>query len=166
MSGRGNVLPKNPLIALTAIRLSTFGLSAVGICSSAKTEKQTKYSFLLPKVSDKGARTRGPRPRKTTKPVVAPTTTSLEVPRSAAISPMPGVNMLEASGERTRCTISIYSIGSVNDQMPLTGHEGYYSHIDHLTSLGPVSGILIVLFGEIDDLNIYQRKTSFKARIP
>lgn len=95
------VLPKNPLIALTAIRLSTFGLSAVGICRRAKIEKQTKYSFLLPKVSDSGARMRGPRPRKTTKPVVAPTTTSLEVPRSAAISSMPGVNILDASGERT-----------------------------------------------------------------
>ncbi len=96
-----SVLPKNPLIALTAIRLSTFGLSAVGICRSAKIEKQIKYSFLLPKVSDSGARMRGPRPRKTTKPVVAPTTTSLEVPRSAAISSMPGVNILDASGERT-----------------------------------------------------------------
>jgi len=95
------VLPKNPLTVLTAIRVSTFGLKAVGICNNANIEKQTRYSFRLPNVSDSGAKIKGPIPRKTTKPVVAPTIFSLEVPRSFAISPMPGVNMLDAKGEST-----------------------------------------------------------------
>jgi hypothetical protein len=34
-----NSLPNNPLIALTPISVPTFGLNAVGICSSVKTEK-------------------------------------------------------------------------------------------------------------------------------
>lgn len=72
-------------MVLTAIKLSTFGLNAVGICNNAKIEKQVRYSFLLPNVSDSGAKINGPMPRKTTKPVVAPTTISPEVPRSSAI---------------------------------------------------------------------------------
>ena len=40
-------------------------------------------------------------PRKTTKPVVAPTTMSPVVFRSSAIWAMPGVNIEEAKGERT-----------------------------------------------------------------
>jgi len=44
---------------------------------------------------------RGPIPRKTTKLVVAPTTVSLVVPKSSAISPIPGVNIEDARGERT-----------------------------------------------------------------
>lgn len=95
------ILPKKPLIVLTAIKVPKFGLKAVGICNIAKVEKQYKYSFRRPKVSESGANTRGPNPKKTTKPVVAPTTTSADVPRSLAISPIPGVNMLEAKGERT-----------------------------------------------------------------
>ena len=95
------ILPKKPLIVLTAIKHATFGLRAVGTCNIAKIEKQTRYNFRRPKVSDSGARIKGPRPRKTTKPVVAPTITSGVVPRSLAISPMPGVNMLDANGERT-----------------------------------------------------------------
>ena len=94
-------LPKNPLTVLTAIKDSTFGLNAVGICSRAKIEKQARYSVRLPKVSESGARIRGPMPRKMTKPVVAPTTMLSLVLRSCAISDIPGVNMLEASGERT-----------------------------------------------------------------
>lgn len=96
-----NILPKNPLTVLTAIRVSAFGLKAVGICNNANIEKQTRYSFRLPNVSDSGAKIKGPIPRKTTKPVVAPTIVSLEVPRSFAISPIPGVNMLDAKGEST-----------------------------------------------------------------
>ena len=37
-----HVLPKNPLTVLTAIKLSTFGLRAVGIWSRAKMEKQLR----------------------------------------------------------------------------------------------------------------------------
>lgn len=96
-----DVLPKKPLIVLTAIKHATLGLNAVGICSKAKIEKHTRYSDRLPKVSDRGARTSGPIPRKTTKPVVAPTTISSVVFRSVAISAIPGVNMEDASGERT-----------------------------------------------------------------
>lgn len=44
---------------------------------------------------------RGPIPRKTTKPVVAPTIMSVDVPRSSAIWAIPGVNIEEAKGERT-----------------------------------------------------------------
>lgn len=94
-------LPKNPLIVRTAIKDSTFGLNAVGICSKAKMEKHTRYSIRLPNVSESGARIRGPMPRKTTNPVVAPTTVLALVLRSVAISEMPGVNMLEARGDRT-----------------------------------------------------------------
>ena len=96
-----SILPKNPLNVLTAIKLSAFGLKAVGICSKAKIEKQAKYNFLRPNVSDSGARMRGPRPRKTTKPVVAPTMMAVDVPRSSAIWASPGVNIEEARGERT-----------------------------------------------------------------
>ena len=94
-------LPKNPLIVLTAIKDSTFGLNAVGICKRAKTVKQTRYNFRRPKISEIGARASGPRPRKTTKPAVAPTIVVSSVLRSAAISDMPGVNMLEARGDKT-----------------------------------------------------------------
>ena len=79
-----------------------FGLKAVGTCRIAKIEKQTRYNLLLPKVSDSGARIRGPTPRKTTKPVVAPTTALEELLRSEAICSMPGVNMELARGLRTR----------------------------------------------------------------
>ena len=44
---------------------------------------------------------RGPIPRKTTKPVVAPTMMSVDVPRSSAIWAIPGVNIEEAKGEST-----------------------------------------------------------------
>ena len=47
---------------------------------------------------------RGPIPRKTTKPVVAPTMMSVDVPRSSAIWAIPGVNIEEAKGERTNWT--------------------------------------------------------------
>ena len=88
-------------MVLTPIKASTLGLNAVGICSRAKIEKQARYNFRLPNVSESGARTRGPMPRKMTKPVVAPTTVLSLVLRSFAISDKPGVNMLEARGDRT-----------------------------------------------------------------
>jgi len=61
------------------IKVAISGLKAVGICKRANIEKQTMYSRRLPKVSDKGARIKGPMPRKTTKPVVAPITFSDDV---------------------------------------------------------------------------------------
>ncbi len=59
------------------------------------------YSFLRPKVSLNGANTRGPIPKQTTKPVVAPTTEAASVERSSAIWEMPGVNIEEARGDKT-----------------------------------------------------------------
>lgn len=99
---QSDLLPKNPLIVLTPIKVPTFGLKAVGICNNANNVKDTRYNFRRPNVSESGANTRGPRPRKTTKPVVAPTTTLSVVLRSLAISAMPGVNIEDANGERTR----------------------------------------------------------------
>jgi len=96
-----HVLPKNPAKVLKTSSVSMFGLNAVGTCKTAKIEKQTRYSLLLPKVSDSGAKIRGPIPRDTTKPVVAPTTASGDVLRSEAICSMPGVNMELARGLRT-----------------------------------------------------------------
>ena len=61
----------------------------------------TVYSLRRPNVSDRGARISGPNPKKTTKPVVAPTTVCGIVPRSSAICSMPGVNMELARGLRT-----------------------------------------------------------------
>ena len=98
---RANILPKNPLTVRTASKASTLGLRAVGICNNAKIEKQTRYKGLRPNVSLKGAKIRGPMPRRTTNPVVAPTMTLGVVSRSSAICAIPGVNMLEARGERT-----------------------------------------------------------------
>ena len=46
-------------------------------------------------------------PRATTKPVVAPTTTEGVVWRSVAIWLMPGVNIEEARGDRTRLAESL-----------------------------------------------------------
>ena len=96
-----DILPKNPLKVRTVISPWIFGANAVGICNSANIEKQTRYSFLRPKVSERGARISGPIPSRTTKPVVAPTTTSPVVLRSSAICSMPGVNMLDANGDNT-----------------------------------------------------------------
>lgn len=95
------ILPKNPDTVLTTSSVSMFGLSAVGTCKIANTEKQTRYNLLRPKVSDSGARIRGPIPKRTRNPVVAPTTALGEVLRSAAICSMPGVNMELARGLRT-----------------------------------------------------------------
>ena len=96
-----DLLPKRPDMVLTAINVSTLGLKAVGICSNVKTEKQTKYNFRRPKVSDKGAKINGPMPSKTTNPVVAPTTVVSVVLRYVAICLIPGVNIELANGLRT-----------------------------------------------------------------
>jgi hypothetical protein len=93
-------LPKKPDNVLIAISVSTLGARALGICSSAKMVKQTRYSFLRPKVSLSGARNSGPMPSMTTKPVVHPMTMLLVVPKSSAICWIPGVNMDDARGER------------------------------------------------------------------
>lgn len=80
-----SLLPKKPDRVRIVINVAMLGLKAVGICKRAKIEKQTVYNRRLPKVSDKGARIKGPMPRKTTKPVVAPITVSGEVCKSSAI---------------------------------------------------------------------------------
>ena len=66
--------PKKPANVRHMIKQAKFGLSAVGICSKAKMEKQVKYSIRRPNVSDSGASIRGPIPRDTTKAEVAATT--------------------------------------------------------------------------------------------
>lgn len=80
------------------INVAILGLKAVGICNTANSEKQSMYNRRLPKVSDNGARIKGPMPRKTTKPVVAPITVSGEVCKSSAIWLVPGTNMELANG--------------------------------------------------------------------
>jgi hypothetical protein len=92
--------PKNPLSVRTAIKVSIFGASALGICSTANTVKHTRYSLRRPNVSDKGARNSGPSPSMITKPVVQPMTTLGELSSESAICWMPGVNILDARGER------------------------------------------------------------------
>lgn len=80
------------------IKVSMFGLKAVGICSKENKEKHTRYNVLLPKVSDNGARIKGPKPRHNTKLVVAATTKFGPVFKSSEICLMPGVNMELARG--------------------------------------------------------------------
>lgn len=75
--------------------------NAVGICSSVKTVKQTRYSGFRPNVSDSGARIKGPIPSIITKPVWHPITPLGVAWRDLAICSMPGANMLLASGLRT-----------------------------------------------------------------
>lgn len=93
-------LPKNPANVLHATNVSTFGERAVGICNKLKMAKHTRYSFLLPKVSESGASMRGPIPSIITNPVVAPMTDDSSHLRDSAICAIPGVNMEEARGER------------------------------------------------------------------
>lgn len=94
-------LPKKPETVRSAINTAIFGLKAVGIWRSVNTVKHERYSALRPKVSESGARTRGPMPSMMTKPVVAPMTMSVVVLRPSAICFIPGVNMELASGLRT-----------------------------------------------------------------
>jgi hypothetical protein len=93
-------LPKKPEILRMVMRKAMFGASAVGICRRAKQPKHTRYRFLRPNVSDSGARTSGPMPNITTKPVVVAMTFMVVVLRSFAISAMPGVNIELARGLR------------------------------------------------------------------
>lgn len=102
---------------------------------------------------------RGPMPRKTTKPVVAPTTVLSDVLRSVAISAMPGVNMLEASGERTFFRGQLDEEGDCCDKTGLTGHESYDGYIYEFTSTRPVSRVLVIFFGEVDDLDLIRCKS-------
>ena len=97
---------------------------------------------------------RGPMPRKTTKPVVAPTTVLSLVWRSVAISEMPGVNMLEASGERTYFPGKLDADGDGCAEPLLTGHESYDCYIYEFTSARPIPWVLVIFFGEVDDLGL------------
>jgi hypothetical protein len=94
-------LPKKPEMLLTVIRNAMLGASADGIWRRVKMEKQVKYMTRRPNVSLKGARSRGPMPSMTTKPVVVPMTAVVEQFRSRAISSMPGVNIELTSGLTT-----------------------------------------------------------------
>jgi len=62
--------------------------------------KHQRYIAFRPKVSDKGARIRGPIPSITTKPVWQLMTAVCVTFRDFAICLTPGVNMLLAKGER------------------------------------------------------------------
>lgn len=84
-------LPKKPDNVRIAMSVWIFGLSADGICSIVNIVKQIRYSFLLPKVSDNGARNSGPMPSMITKPVVHPITVSEVVFKDLAICSIPGV---------------------------------------------------------------------------
>jgi len=69
-------------------------------------EKQLRYMTFRPKVSESGARIKGPRPSIITKPVWHPITLPLEVCRDFAIWSIPGAKMLLASGLRTIDVVS------------------------------------------------------------
>lgn len=100
---------------------------------------------------------RGPIPRKTTKPVVAPTMMSVDVPRSSAIWAIPGVNIEEAKGERTdieRVNRRKSERSSAKKERQ-TSHEGYDSNIKILLRLRPIPRVFFVLFRKIHDLYCY-----------
>ena len=149
---QANVLPKRPDMVRTAIKVSTFGLSAVGICNREKTEKQMRYSFRLPNVSDKGARIRGPMPRETTKPVVAPMTALGVVCKQSAICCIPGVNIELASGLSTATDCSLVKTGEDHNMIDLTGHQSYNSYIAKLSRPFPIPRILQVVVVEVEQL--------------
>ena len=67
------------------MRVGRFGLKAVGICNNVKRVKQIKYKTFRPKVSERGARIRGPMHNMITKPVWQPITEFREVRRDSAI---------------------------------------------------------------------------------
>lgn len=92
-------LPKKPDNVRIEMSVWIFGLSADGICSIVNIVKQIRYSFLLPKVSDSGARNSGPMPSMITNPVVHPITVSEVVFKELAICSIPGVNIDDANGE-------------------------------------------------------------------
>ena len=162
--GTEYVLPKKPDIVRMAIRLATFGLNAVGICKREKAEKQMRYSFRLPNVSDKGARIRGPMPRETTKPVVAPMTALGVVSRQSAICSMPGVNIELASGLSTATGCSLAR--TINyDMIDLTGHQSNDSYIAELSRPRPVPWVLRIVVAEVEQLlDIIIRMGMFRCR--
>lgn len=63
------ILPKKPAIVLKVMSTGNVFANAVGICSKVKMVKHTRYRGFLPNVSDSGAKTKGPIPSMTTKPV-------------------------------------------------------------------------------------------------
>jgi hypothetical protein len=64
-------------------------------------EKQLKYMTFRPKVSESGARIKGPRPSMITNPVWQPMTLPVLVCKDFAIWSIPGAKMLLANGLRT-----------------------------------------------------------------
>jgi len=77
---------------------------AAGIWSRVNILKQTRYTVLRPKVSESGAKTRGPTPSIITKPVWHPMIPVSVEFRASAICLIPGAKMLEAKGLRTDST--------------------------------------------------------------
>ena len=66
---------------------------------------------------------------------------------------MPGVNIDDARGESTETGwVSRYSKTGWAI-LRQTSHERYDSYIEKFPSLGPISRIFFILFGEVDDLN-------------
>lgn len=117
-------LPKKPDSVRTAIKHSKFGLNAVGICSKLNRPKHIIYNLRRPKVSLSGASIKGPIPRNTTNPVVAPTTAVTSTLRSFAISVIPGVNMLEARGERMAMSAMIATLSILRRRVHCRGSSG------------------------------------------
>jgi len=96
-----DTLPKKPATTRIVMRSGRFLLKAVGNCNSVKAVKQVKYNGFLPKVSERGARIRGPIPSIMTNPVWQAITLFRGTFRDSAIWSIPGVNMLLASGVMT-----------------------------------------------------------------
>ena len=65
--------------------------------------------------------------------------------------------MLDANGERT--VKANVNVGYVEFREHLhTCHEGYDSHIEHLSPSRPIPRILLILFGEVNDLHIISKR--------
>lgn len=62
------ILPKKPVMVLKVINTGRDLDNAVGIWSKVNIAKQIKNRGFLPKVSDRGAKIKGPTPSMTTKP--------------------------------------------------------------------------------------------------
>ena len=48
---------------------------------------------------------------------------------------------------------------AVQNHLLLTGHESYDSYIYEFTSARPVSRVLVIFFGEVDDLGLIRCRT-------
>ena len=66
--------------------------------------------------------------------------------------------MLEASGERTYFHCKLDEDGNCCEEGLLTGHESYDSYIYEFTSARPISRVLVIFFGEVDDLDLIRCK--------